>query len=64
MNNVDELNFINSFFAVLCVNRVNAFFVVDNARLDASAILTYEDISEDDCSKICGKNRVIQFSYH
>ncbi|VDN59329.1 unnamed protein product [Dracunculus medinensis] len=57
MNNVDELNFINSFFAVLCVNRVNAFFVVDNARLDASAILTYEDISEDDCSKICGKNR-------
>lgn len=44
--------------SAICENRVSAFFVVDNRRPVSGNSLTYEDVNEDDCIKMCSENRV------
>ncbi|VDM41131.1 unnamed protein product [Toxocara canis] len=48
---------MESEISAICVNRVSAFFVSDNARLVSTNSFTYEDVSEDDCLKMCSENR-------
>ncbi len=44
--------------SAICENRFTAFFVTDNGQLLSKNALTYKDLSEEDCSRMCADNRV------